>query len=72
MGGVDALWAGLTEFARLVHFGAVLVPGLSATAQNALLPQASCSRGIHGHVRPARAPRADAPPTSKIEKMENS
>ena len=37
MGCVDALCAGLTDLARPVHFGAVLVPGLSATAQNALL-----------------------------------
>ena len=65
MGGVDALWAGLTEFARPVHFGAVLVPGLSATAQNALLQQASCSCGLSGPVGPTRAPRDDAEATSK-------
>ena len=69
MGGVDALWAGLTDFARPVHFGAVLevvlVPGLSATAQNALLQQASCSCGLSGPVGPTRAPRDDAEATSK-------
>ena len=39
--------------------------GPSVTAQNAVLTKASCSRGFHGHARPARAPRDDAPPTSK-------
>ena len=65
MGSVDALWAGLTDLARPGRFGAVLVPGLSATVQNALLQQASCSCGLSGPVGPTRKPRDDAEATSK-------
>ena len=37
--------------------------GPSVTAQNEVLTQASCSRGFHGHVRPACAPRVNPFPT---------